>query len=148
MKKILIIFALLSTSVFSQTLPPNAPERQQLIAMGAEFLPESKEDKFTIFKLGGDLFFVTKSAERTAVGRNFIRDKKLNQTEELELYKLVNKMNLDNPIQFVLFDRSLQANIYIYGNHDPKVFARIVFAASKIESVFEMNSKIYSLINN
>jgi hypothetical protein len=148
MKLIFLFFVYLSSSAFAQTLPPNAPERQQLIAMGAEFLPEGNDDKFTFFKLDKNLFFVTKSAERTAVGRNFIRDKKLNQTEELELHKLVNKMNLDNPVQFVLFEKSLQANIFIFGNHEPKVFARIVFAASKIESVFETNPKIYSLINN
>lgn len=148
MKLIFLLFFYLSSSAFAQTLSPNAPERQQLTAMGAEFLPEGKDDKFTIFKLDKNLLFVTKSAERTVVGRNFIRDKKLNQTEELELHKLVNKMNLDNPVQFVLFDKSLQANIFIFGNHEPMVFARIVSAASMIDSVFEMNPKIYSLINN
>ena len=129
-------------------LPPNAPERQQLIAMGAEFLPDTKDTAFTIFNLAGDLFFVTKSAERTVVGRNFIREKKLNQSEEYELHMLVNKLNIDNPIQFVLYEKSLQANIYYYGNHDPKVFARIVMGASKIESIFEAYPKIFSLINN
>lgn len=148
MKTIFFLFACLTSSVFAQVLPLNAPERQQLLAMGAEFLPEKKEDKMSIFNLGGDLFIIDKQAERTAVGRNFIRDKKLNQTEEFELYKLINKFNADNPFQFVLYDKSLQANFYIYSSYDAKVFAKIVYAASKIESVFEANPKIYSLINN
>lgn len=147
MKSIFLLFVLLTSSAFAQVLPPDAPERQQLLAMGAEFLPEKKDGKMSIFNLGGDLFIIDKQPERTAVGRNFIRDKKLSEAEELELYKLLNKMNADNPFQFVLYDKSLQANIYIYGNYDAKVFARIVLSASKVESIFEANPKIYSLIN-
>ena len=147
MKKLFLLFACLSYSVFAQTLPINAPERQQLIALGAEFLPESKNDNFTFFKLGSDSFFITQSQERTAVGRSFIRDKKLNQTEELELHKLVNKLNMDNPIQFVLFEKSFQANFYLFGSYDAKVLARIILGASKIESVFEAHPKIFSLMN-
>lgn len=147
-KILTVILALSISHVYANVLAQDSPERKQLIAMGAEFLQEKKDDSMSIFNLGGDLFFIDKKVERTVVGRNFIRDKKLNQAEELELHKIINKLNIDNPFQFVLFEKSLQANFYIYSSYDAKVFARIVFAASKVESVFEANPKIYSLINN
>lgn len=148
MKKFIISFCLFSTSAFAQLLPANAPERQQLIAMGAEILLEEKGDVYTFFKLGEDSFFISKSQERIVLGRNFTRKTSLTKEEELELYKIINKFNIDQAMQFVLFEKSLQANAYIFGNHDPKVFAKIVLALSKIESVFEANPRIYKLVNN
>ncbi len=147
MKKIFILLTFLSTSAFSQVLPANAPERQQLIAMGAEILPEKKGDEVTIFKLGGDLFFIGKSSERTLLGRSFTREKSLNQVEELELFKLVNKFNNDYAFQFVVYDDLLQANLYIHGNHDPKVFASLLLATTRISSIFEANPRIFKLVN-
>jgi hypothetical protein len=148
MKKLILLFCLFSTSVFAQVLPANAPERQQLIAMGAEILLEKKGDNFTFFKLGGDLFFVGKNELRTVVGRNFLREKKINSVEELELYRIVNKINVSSAFQFVLFEKSLQANAYIFGSHDPKVFASIILSASKVESEFDANPRIFTLLNN
>jgi hypothetical protein len=148
MKNLFVLLMFLSTSVFAQVLPANAPERQQLIAMGAEILLEEKGDVSTFFKLGGDSFFINKSQERTAIGRNFSRKTSLNKDEELEIHKLVNKFNREQVIQFVLFERSLQTNAFTFGNYDPKVFARIVLALSKVESVFEANPSIYKLVNN
>jgi hypothetical protein len=148
MKFYLIFIFCLSSSVLAQTLPSNAPERQQLIAMGAEILQESKDDTYTVFKFGKDPFFIGKSPERIVIGLNYIRVKKLNQAEEFELHKIVNKLNLDNPIQFVLFEKSLQANVYYFGSYDPKVFARMVLGVSKVDLIIDANPKIYSLINN
>lgn len=148
MKKLILSLCLFSTSVFAQVLPADAPERQQLIAMGAEVLEEKKGDNYTFFKLGGDFFFISKTQLRTALGRNFLREKKLNTVEELELYKIVNKLNMENAFQFVVFERSLQANAFIFGSHDPKVLASIILSLTKIESEFEANPRIYKLLNN
>jgi hypothetical protein len=148
MKKLFLLLCFLSTSIFSQVLPVNSLERQQLIAMGAEVLPEKKDDTYTIFRLGGDLFFISKIQEKITIGRNFTKEKILNATEELELYKIVNKINVDQPFQFVVFEKSVQANAYIFGNHDPKVFALIVLTLAKFESYFDANPKIFKLVNN
>jgi hypothetical protein len=147
MKKLILSLCLFSTSAFAQVLPADAPERQQLIAMGAEILPEKKGDNYTFFKLGGDFFFVSKTQLRTALGRNFLREKMLSPVEELEFYKIVNKLNRENAFQFVVFEKSLQANAFIFGNYDPKVFATIILSASKIESEFEANPRIFKLLN-
>ena len=148
MKIFLIFIFYLSSSVCAQPLPSNAPERQQLIAMGAEILQENKDDIFTVFKIGKDPFFIGKTPERIVIGASYIRSKKLNQAEEFELHKIVNKLNLDNPIQFVLFEKSLQANIYYFGSYDPQVFARMVFGITRVDIIIDANSKIYSLMNN
>jgi len=148
MRLLAVFLFLVSTTVFSQSLPPNAPERQQLIAMGAEIFPENKGDGWTFFKLGGDTFFIDKSAERTVIGRNFARSKSLNPTDEFELHKLINKFNMDQVYQFVIFPKSIQAQTYIFGDYDPKVFARVVLAVSKVETVFDLNPSIFKLVNN
>lgn len=148
MKKLILSFCLFSTSVFAQVLPANAPEREQLIAMGAEVLADKKDDTYTIFRLGGDLFFISKTQEKITIGRNFTKEKIINSTEELELHKIVNKINLAQPFQFVIFEKSLQANAYIFGNHDPKVFALIVLTLAKFEAHFDANPRIFKLVNN
>lgn len=148
MKRLLFSLFLFSTSVFAEVLPANAPERQQLIAMGAEISSEEKGDNYTFFKLGGDFFFVGKTEMRTVLGRGFVRGKTLNSVEELELYKIVNKLNIASTFQFVIFEKSLQANAYIFGSYDSKVFASIILLTSKIDSEFEANPRIYKLLNN
>jgi hypothetical protein len=148
MKRLIFSLCLFSTSVFAQVLPANAPERQQLIAMGAEISPEEKGDNYTFFKLGGDFFFVGKTEMRTVLGRGFVRGKTLNSVEELELYKIVNKLNIVSTFQFVIFEKTLQANAYLFGSYDSKVFASIILLTSKIESEFEANPRIFKLLNN
>ena len=116
--------------------------------MGAEISPEEKGDNYTFFKLGGDFFFVGKTEMRTVLGRGFVRGKTLNSVEELELYKIVNKLNIVSTFQFVIFEKTLQANAYLFGSYDSKVFASIILLTSKIESEFEANPRIFKLLNN
>lgn len=148
MKKFVFALCLLSTSVFAQKLPANAPERQQLIAMGAEILPDDTSETSTHFKLGSERFFIGKSSERVALGRAFRKEKKLNATQEFELHKLINKINSDQAFQFIIFENSIQANIYIYGNYDPKVLAKLILSAAKIENIFDANPRIFELAND
>jgi hypothetical protein len=147
MNKLIILLTFLSTSVFSQILPPNSAERQQLIAMGADIMPEDTSKTATHFMIGSQRFFISKSSERIDLGRAFRREKKINSAEEFELLKLINKINLDQGFQFVLYENSVQANIYMYGNSDPKVLARLILSASKIENAFDANPRIYDLVN-
>ena len=147
MKKIIFLLALVSTSVYSQVLQPNSAIRQQLIAMGAEILPDNTSTTSTHFKLGSESFFIRQDSERIELGRAFRRDKKINTEQEFELYKIINKINIDQGFQFVLFESSVQANIFIYGNYDPRVLARLILSAAKIENIFDANPRIFELVN-
>lgn len=147
MKKFFIILLLLSTSAIAQVLPADAPERQQLLAMGAEILPDNTSRTSTHFKLGDQRFFLGKSSDRLELGRAFRRGKKLDSAQELELHKLINKINEDQVFQFVIYENSIQANIYIFGNYDPKILARLILSAGKIENIFDANPRIFKLVN-
>ncbi len=147
MKKLIVIIMFLSTSVQSQVLEPNSAERQQLIAMGADILADETSKTATHFKLGNERFFISKTSERIAIGRAFKRGKKLDSAQEHELYKIINNINMDQAIQFVLYENSIQANIFYYGNYDPKVMARLILTASKIENIFDANPRIFELAN-
>ena len=148
MKNLIILLMVFSTSAFAQMLPVDAPERQQLIAMGAEILPDSTSKTSTHFRLGDQRFFLGKGSDRLELGRAFRRSKKLDSVQELELHKLVNKINEDQAFQFVIFENSIQVNIYMFGNYDPKILARLILSAGKIENIFDANPRIFKLVND
>lgn len=145
MKNVFALLMLFSTTVFAQLLPADAPERQQLIAMGAEILPDSTSKTATHFRLGDQRFFLRKLTDRLELGRSFTRSKKLDSVQELELHKIINKINEDQAFQFVIFENSIQANIYIFGRHDPKILASLILIAGRIENIFDANPRIFKL---
>ena len=141
---------ILSTLMFqtqAEVLPKNSPERKQLVAMGYVLDKEDAEDIWTIAKLGSTRIAFTKNSERLAVTRYFTREKKLNSTEELELLKIINSWNKEYALQFFIDDETVIASAYIYGDHDPRVFALVVRMVDKIENVFETNPRFYKLVN-
>lgn len=148
MKKLFALLMLFSTSVFAQLLPADAPERQQLIAMGAEIFPDSTSKTSTHFRLGDQRFFLGKGTDRLELGRAFKRSKKLDSVQELELHRIINKINEDQAFQFVIFENSIQANIYIFGKYDPRILATLILSAGKIESIFDANPRIFKLAND
>jgi len=147
MKKLILSLCLLSTSAFAQMLPVDAPERQQLIAMGAEFLAESPGDKNTVAVFGQNRIAFERHSDRLVATRYFTREKKLNSSEEIELLRLINKFNKDHGYQFTMYDQYITASLYNYGNHDPKGFAAMVRFLDKVEIVFDANPSIYKLVN-
>ncbi len=147
MKNLIVMLMFLTTLAQSQVLEPNSAERQQLISMGAEILPDDTSKTSTHFRIGSDRFFISKSSERIDLGRAFNREKKLNPTEEFELLKIINKINIEQAFQLILYENSIQANIFIYGKYDPKVLASLIFSASKISNIFDANPRIYELVN-
>lgn len=147
MKKLIFLICFLSTSIFAQKLPANAPERQQLIAMGAEILLEEPSDKYTVALFGKNKIAFEKHSDRLVATRYFTRKKGLNSSEEFELLKLINKFNKEHGYQFSLYDNFIAASMYNYGNHDAKNFAAIVRFLDKVEVVFDENPSIYKLVN-
>ena len=148
MKRIFFLVILFSNISFAQPLAPNSPEIRQLIAMGAEILKEEEGATSTVINFGNTSISFNKNSYRLVASRVFTRDRKLNQEKEFELMKLINKLNTDYSFQFVLDDNTVTANLYLFGNHDPKAFAMIVRNLDTIDSVFDANPTIFKLVNN
>ena len=147
MKHLFLLLYLFSSTVFAQVLPPNAPERQQLIAMGYTIDKEDEKSTINVVRLGKTRIVISKNEERLSVSRIFTREKKLTQSDEYELMKIVNKFNDNYSYQFVL-DESLTANLYIYGSYDPKTFAYVMRLIDRVDVVFNSEPNFYKLINN
>jgi hypothetical protein len=147
MKQLFLLWCFFSATVFSQVLPPNAPERQQLIAMGYTIDKEDEKATFNLVRLGKTRIILSKNDEKLSVSRIFTREKKLTQSDEYELMKIINSFNDKFPYQFVL-DESLTANLYIFGSHDPKTFAYVMRLIDRVDVVFNSDPNFYKLINN
>jgi hypothetical protein len=129
--KILTIFLAMSIShVYADVLPQDSPERKQLIAMGSIRIIFSKNE------------------DRLAVSRYFNRKRKLNQDEEMELLKILNKFNDAYSIQFSTEKQTLTANLYIFGNYDAKTFAKVVRLIDRVNTIFDTEPRFYRLVND
>ena len=148
MKHIFFLVLLFSNISFAQPLAPNSPEIRQLIAMGAEILKEEKGDENTIVNFGNNTISFSRNSYRLVASRIFTRERKLNQEQEFELMKLINKLNTNYSYQFILGDNTITANLYLFGNHDPKAFIMIVRNLDTVSSIFDDNPTIFKLVNN
>ena len=147
MKSTLAFLAVfISCNCFADPLASDAPERTQLIAMGYD-LREDSQKSVTIAKISDSQLVLDKNEERLAVSRNFAR-KKIDQKQEFELLKIINTFNPEYSMQFMLYEDSLSASLYLFGRHDPKSFAKVVKLLDNIETIFETQPKIYELVNN
>jgi hypothetical protein len=132
----------------SQSLPKNGPERKQLIAMGYEIDEENSKDTWTIARLGNSNIGFSKSNEKLIIIRSFMMQKKLKPSQELELLRLINRVNIDLAYQAVLNDDSLTFALYDYGDYNPKTFAKLVRLAEQANSVFTSYPDILTLLND
>jgi hypothetical protein len=73
-------------------LAQDSPERKQLIAMGYELVKEDAGDTFTMADMGSTRIVFSKNEERLAISRFFNRQRKLNQSEEAELFQIINTL--------------------------------------------------------
>lgn len=147
--KIIAIFLAMSISqVSADVLPPDSPERKQLIAMGYDLVKEDAGDTFTMADMGSTRIVFSKNEERLAISRYFNRQRKLNQSEEAELFQIINKFNETYGYQFSIGKQSLTATLYLYGNHDAKTFAKVVRMMDRANLVFDTEPKFFQLVNN
>ena len=148
-KFLVVISILLSQSslVHSQTLSADSPERNQLIAMGYEIEKEDKGDDWTIARLGSSSIGISKSKDRLAVIRVFTRKKPTSNGSELELFKEINRLNIDLSYQTIIHDGSIWFVLYDFGEYEPKEFAKIIRLAEKADSIFDAYPKLLKLLN-
>lgn len=146
-KKFLSIFLIVSAfQAYADVLPKDGPERKQLIAMGYDIDKEEPTAKMSIVTIGTNKIAFDKSNERLAISRFFNR-KKLSQSEEFELMKIINSFNAEYAYQFSLDEEMLTATLYDFGNYDAKIFAKLVRMIDKVNSVFDTKPAIFKLVN-
>ncbi len=147
--KILTVFLAMSIShVYADVLAQDSPERKQLIAMGYDLVKEDAGDTFTMADLGSTRIVFSKNEERLALSRYFNRKRKLQQDEELELLKILNKFNEKYSYQFSIEKQTLTANLYIFGNDDAKTFAKVVRLMDRVNAVFDTEPRFFKLVND
>lgn len=148
MGKVITLFILSCNLAYAGVLPQNAPERAQLIAMGYDIVKEEKGDFFTIAELGTTKIAFDKDDERLAVSRFFNIERKLNNDEQAELMKILNKFNADFTYQFSVNKQTITATIYNFGNYDSRTFAKLVRIIDKVNNVFDTEPRFFKLVNN
>ena len=147
-KYIFSVFLILySTQIFSQVLPSNSPERKQLIAMGYELLKEDVKDEMTIADNGDHKISIARSKDRLQLSSSYTR-KKLDDSDELKLFKIINKFNMDFDYQLSLAEETLIVTIFDFGSYDSKTFAKMIRMMEKIEYIFfDKNTELLNLLN-
>ena len=144
---IFILFLLCKTA-YANALPPDAPERKQLLAMGFEIVKEDPKNAFTIAKIGDSRIIFAKGPDRLSVTKVFNRKAKLSQAEEFELLKIINILNERYSYQFSLSEQGMTANLYVFGSYDPRTFASVVRLMDRVETIFETQPNFFKLISN
>lgn len=129
----------------AQPLSPNAAEVKQLEAMGYE-LRDTKDGGSTIASLGNSKIVISKNTERTVIFRMFEQGKKLNQSQEFELLKVINEVNLNNSYQVALSDGYLTVAIYSFGTYEPRTFAKLIRLIENANSLFDAYPKFLELL--
>lgn len=148
-KRILaVILASIISHSYADVLPPDSPEKKQLIAMGYDLEKEDAGDTFTIANIGTSRIVFSKNEERLAISRYFNIQRKLNQDEQAELLRILNNFNKDYAYQFSLGKQFLTANLYIYGNYEAKTFAKVVRLMDKVNAIFDTDPSLFKLVNN
>lgn len=147
-KILAVILAMSISHVYAAVLAQDSPERKQLIAMGYELVKEDAGDTFTMVDMGSTRIVFSKNDERLAISRFFNRQKKLNQSEEAELFQIINKFNETYGYQFSIGNQTLTATLYIYGSYDAKTFAKVVRMMDRVNLVFDTEPKFFQLVNN
>jgi hypothetical protein len=145
---IVLILVLFCKQVFAEALTSDAPERKQLIAMGYEIEKEEKGDTFTIATIGSTRIVFSKNEDRLAITRYFNRERKLNQTDEMEIQRIINSFNEKYAYQFSYNKESLTSTLYIFGSYEPKTFAKVVRLMDKVNVVFDSEPNFFKLVNN
>ena len=144
--KIIVAMAC-SSAIFvnAKALSANEPELKQLEAMGYES-KDTKDGSSTIASVGSARILISKNAERTIIFRMFEKGKKLNDAQELELYRVINEINYNNSYQVSLSDGYLTVALYSFGSHEAKTFAKLIRLMENANSLFDSYPKLLELL--
>jgi hypothetical protein len=144
-KTISILLLLVSSNIYAQQLPVESVEYKQLQAMGYDIT--SNDKLWSIASMGNGKVAIQKQSDRVVLARYFTRKKSLTQQQELELYKIINKISTDYFYQVGLGDDYIAFVSYLYGPHDPKTFAKIVRYMENADEVLDKFPEMYKLLN-
>ncbi len=144
-KLILLLNLFLANICFGQQLAANSQELKQLEAMGYDLTKFAASGLFTYASVGSTTIVISKTEDRTVVSRWFTMNKKLNQQQELELLRAINKINVNLSYQASLDEKVLSVNLYIYGAHDPKTFAKVIRMIESANVIFDKYPEIAAL---
>ena len=138
MKNAIQILLLLTLTIcnpaFADKLTDDSPEVKQLKAMGYDI--DQEDDLYTVAKDGETHIQLEKNKDRLLVGRFFTRKSGLTEAQEYELFKIINKINVDSAFQVSVTDTQVNFVQYIYGSYDPKIFAKIIRWSLEVNSYF------------
>ena len=140
----LVLAVLMSNIINAQSLPKNSLEIKQLEAMGYEVKNADEKSDYTLVDNGTDVLVLSKNSERTAVVSSYNR-RKLNDTDEFELLKVINKINTDLAYQVALGETFIAFSLYIYGPHDPKTFVKVIRLVERADNIFDSYPKLREL---
>ena len=140
-----ILFSM--NGAWADQLAPNSPELQQLQAMGYDAEKPGDGDAFTVVSNGPIKFTLSKNDDVVAVVRFFTRKSKLSARQEIDLMKMVNKMNVDLTYQVYLTEEHIAFALYAHGPYQRRTFAAIVRLIEKANSQFDSYPGLLDLIN-
>ena len=142
---IALFFSLLSCLSYSEPLTKESPEYKQLQAMGYDIKDNGKF--WSLATADNNKLSISKNVDRTTIATYYTRKKSLTAEQELALLRIVNKLNVEYLYQFALTDNSLSCAVYLYGQHDPKTFSKLVRYMENLDSTIDKYPEIYKLIN-
>lgn len=136
---------LVSSYTYAQPLPVNSSEYKQLQAMGYDI--KSNDPNWSVVSFDGEKYALQKQSDRVVIAKYFTRKKNLNQQQELELYRVINKITIDYLYQIGLGEDYIAFVIYVYGPYDSKTFSKLMKYIENTEKVLDEYPEISKLIN-
>jgi hypothetical protein len=132
---------------WAEQLAPNSPELQQLQAMGYEAEKPDAGDAYSVVSNGSIKITLSKNDDDVTVMRFFTRKTGLSSGQEIDLLKIVNKMNLDLPYQVYLTDGFIAFALYAHGPYQRRTLAAIVRLSEKAGDHFASYPGLLELLN-
>jgi hypothetical protein len=132
---------------WADQLARNSPELQQLQAMGYDAEKAGADDAFTVVSNGSIKLTLSKTDEEVAVVRFFTRKSGLSARQEVDLMKIVNKMNLDLSYQVYLTEEHIAFALYAHGPYQRRTLAAIIRLSEKANDHFDSYPGLLDLLN-
>ncbi len=132
---------------WADPLAPNSPELQQLQAMGYDPEKPGAGDAYTLVSNGSIKFTLSRGDDNLTFVRFFTRKTGLSPRQEIDLMKIVNKMNVDLSYQVYLTDEHIAFALYAHGPYQRRTLAVIVRLIEKANDHFDSYPGLLELLN-
>ena len=151
MKRIFILAVTMATfgiASISHAAPldVDSQEALQLQAMGYE-VNDTENGSMSIASLGTEKIVIDKNSERTAMYRLFTSEMPFGFEKKLEVYEIINKINIDDSYQISISDSYVTVALYQFGEHNPQTFAKLIRQLTRAQILFEANPRLIELLD-